>query len=156
MVQARQSYAGSLPLTHFRRLGSSLAETGGQARYQLDFDRDAMGQPFLRVRVEAALPLQCQRSLDVYEEPVAIDQKLGLIRSERDEAALLPDFEPLLVAGDGQLDLADVIEDELILALPLIPTRPGEPLEHVESVDDGETEEPRNNPFAALAGLKKH
>ena len=49
----------------------------------------------------------------------------------------------------------DVIEDELILALPLVPTRPGAPLEHIEMADD-EMQPAHNNPFAALASLKKH
>ncbi|MFZ2237646.1 MAG: DUF177 domain-containing protein, partial [Dokdonella sp.] len=83
------------------------------------------------------------------------DQQLGLIRDESEESALLPEYEALLVGADGHLDLVDVIEDELILALPLVPTRPGGPLEHIELADD-EMQSPQANPFAALASLKKH
>ena len=57
------------------------------------------------------------------------------IEDESEEAALPPGYEPLLIA-DGQVNLADVIEDELILALPVVPLKPGEPLEwHDEGVD---------------------
>ncbi len=155
MVQSRRSFAGSLPLARFKRLAGSLAGSEGEVAYQLDFDRDSFGTSLLQLKATTQLPLLCQRSLEIYLEPVALDQQLGLIRDESEEAALLPEYEALLVGADGQLDLVDVIEDELILALPLVPTRPGAPLEHIEMADD-EVSEPRENPFAALASLKKH
>lgn len=156
MVQARRSFTGQLPLSRFKRLGASLAERDGTVSFDLDFDRDAFGSAYLRLRVDTALSLQCQRTLDVYSQPISLDQHLGLIRTESDEAGLLPEYEPLLVSADGQLDLVDVIEDELILALPLVPTSPGAPLEHIESVEEDTQDEPRENPFAMLASLKKH
>lgn len=156
MVQARRSFAGQLPLARFKRLGGSLADFAGTVNFDLDFDRDAFGSAYLRLRVDTALPLLCQRTLDVYSQPVTLDQRLGLIRKESDEAALLPDYEPLLVSADGQLDLVDVIEDELILALPLVPTSPGAPLDHFEPAQEDTQDEPRENPFAVLSSLKKH
>lgn len=156
MVQARRSFAGQLPLTRFKRLSGSLAETTGTVTFDLDFDRDGFGSAYLRLRVDTALPLLCQRTLDVYSQPISLDQRLGLLQKESDEAGLLPEYEPLLVSPDGQLDLVDVIEDELILALPLVPTSPGAPLDHIESVDEHTQDEPRENPFAMLASLKKH
>lgn len=155
MVQSRRSFAGQLPLARFKRLAGSLAGSEGEVVYQLDFDRDAYGNSLLYLKATTQLPLLCQRTLEVYREPVVLEQQLGLIRDESEEAALLPEYEALLVGADGQLDLADVIEDELILALPLVPTRPGAPLDHIELADD-EASEPRGNPFAALASLKKH
>lgn len=155
MVQSRRSFAGSLPLARFKRLAESLAGGEGEVAYQLDFDRDSFGTSMLHLKATGQLPLVCQRSLEIYLEPVALDQQLGLIRDESEEAALLPEYEALLVGADGHLDLVDVIEDELILALPLVPTRPGAPLEHIEMADD-EMEPPQANPFAALASLKKH
>ncbi|MEO7916313.1 MAG: YceD family protein [Dokdonella sp.] len=156
MVQARRSFAGRLPLKRFKRLLGSLANSDGELAYDLAFDRDAFGSSVLHMKLATDLPLLCQRTLEVYAEPIALDQKLGLIRDESEEAALLADYEALLIGADGQLDLADVIEDELILALPLVPTRPGAPLDHIELANDEIPEEPRENPFAALVGLKKH
>lgn len=155
MVQSRRSFAGKLPLARFKRLAGSLAGSEGEVAFQLDFDRDAYGTSLLHLKAATQLPMLCQRTLEGYLEPVVLDQQLGLIRDEAEEAALLPEYEALLVGEDGQLDLVDVIEDELILALPLVPTRPGAPLDHIEMADD-EIEEPRENPFAALASLKKH
>jgi uncharacterized protein len=89
---------------------------------------------------------------------VTVDSRLGLIRSERDEAALPPDVEPLLVADDGKLSLLDVIEDELLLALPLVPVNPDSALpEEVAgpSPEEISAERRSDNPFAVLRELKK-
>ena len=151
MVQARRSFQGKLPIASFGRLRASLAEAAGEADYDLEFGKDELGVAYLAVRVEADLPLTCQRTLEVYRQPVRIDQRLGLIGDESEEAALPPGYEPLLIA-DGQVNLADVIEDELILALPVVPLKPGAPLEWHEEAPPDEDEP---NPFAALAKLKK-
>jgi len=153
MVQARRSFQGTLPLASFRRLRESLATVDGVAHYDLEFGRDELGIAYLAVHVETELPLTCQRSLEVYRQPVRLDQRLGLVEDEREEAALPEGYEPLLIT-DGQVSLADVIEDELILALPVVPLKPGEPLEWHDAPADEADEEPVN-PFAALARLKK-
>ena len=82
-----------------------------------------------------------------------------LISQERDEAGLPPDCEPLLVAEDGRLRPADVIEDELLLALPLVPVNPDSRLpDEVTSpypAQDHAESERSENPFALLRELKK-
>ncbi|HEY0180117.1 MAG TPA: YceD family protein [Dokdonella sp.] len=153
-VQARRAYEGTLPLASLPRLRGSLAGVDGEARYVIEFGKDAFGISFLDLHVDAGLPLVCQRTLEVFAYRVAIDQRLGLIAAESDEAGLPEGYEPLLVPGDGQIDLAGVIEDELILALPVVPLRPGAPLDWGE-VDAAPVDE-RPNPFAALEALKKH
>jgi len=138
-----------------RRLRGSLADDEGDARYVLEFDRDSLGISFLALRVEADLPLVCQRTLETFAYGISIDQRLGMIAAEDEEAGLPEGYEPLLVP-DGQLDLAAVIEDELILALPVVPLKPGAPLEWKDASDDESADEERPNPFAALETLKKH
>ncbi|GAP64931.1 hypothetical protein MBSD_n0214 [Mizugakiibacter sediminis] len=156
MVTARRTFHGSLPLAELERLAPSLASVEGSAAYDLEFGTDELGVPFLAVRVEAALPLTCQRTLETFEQPVRIDTRLGLLADERDEAALPPGYEPLLV-GSEALSLAAVIEDELILALPLVPTKPGTegPPEAWSTAPAAEQEPAREHPFAALRALKK-
>lgn len=157
MVTARRTFHGSLPLAELKRLAPSLASTEGSAAYDLEFGTDELGVPFLAVRVEAALPLTCQRTLETFEQPVRLDMRLGLLADERDEAALPPGYEPLLV-GQEALSLAAVIEDELILALPLVPIKPGTkegPPEAWSTAPAAEQEPAREHPFAALRALKK-
>ena len=156
-VQAGRIFEGRLSLSSMQRLRSSLADAAGDVRYVLEFGRDGLGIAYLAMRVEAGLPMVCQRTLDTFVFRAVIDQRLGLIASEREEAALPEGYEPLLVI-DGELALADVIEDELILALPVVPLKPGAPLDWSDGTDDAreQSEPERPNPFAVLGSLKKH
>jgi len=153
-VQARRIYEGTLPLSAMPRLRGALAAVDGEVRYHVEFGKDGLGVSYLGLRADAELPLLCQRSLEVFSLPVSIDGRLGLIDDERDEAALPPGYEPLLVEG-GVVNLAEVIEDELILAVPVVPTKPGAPLEWHDVADEEPAEKPVN-PFSVLAGLKKN
>ena len=150
MVQARRSFQGRLPLATLKRLATSLASTEGEIDYELDFDKDEFGISRVHVRATAALPLICQRTLEKFPFPVEVDARLGLIVHEDDESGLPPGYEPLLVDQAG-LRPADVIEDELILALPLVPVKPGTQEIEREWVQGGEREvEAKPNPFAVL------
>lgn len=90
---------------------------------------------------------------------MSLHQRFALVRDAGDsdediEAALPPGYEALQVGDDGMLRPAELVEDELILAVPLVPAMPGS-----ESVERDwpvpEDEEIRASPFAALAALKK-
>lgn len=154
MVQARRSFQGVLPLAALPRLRDSLAAADGVVTFDLEFGKDDLGVPLLRVRADATLPLLCQRTLDVFGLPVHIDTRLGLIAQEADEAGLPGGYEPLL-AADGELRLADVVEDELILALPVVPVKPGSaPQASVWGEPEPAPEEAKPNPFAVLKQIK--
>jgi len=155
MVQARRRFDGSLPLARLSRLAGDLTEPQGKVTFALEFDTDELGVPYLHVQADAMLPLICQRSLDRFELPVHVDARLGLIVREEDESGLPEGYEPLLI-GDGALRLADVIEDELILAVPAVPVKPGsEPVDRVwGDTPEEPAEAPRENPFAALKTIK--
>lgn len=163
MVSARRSFAGELPIAAMPRLCEALASNEGMAKFELDFGRDGMGSAYVDVRVQAPLTMLCQRSLEPFVLPLTVDSRLGLIKLERDEAALPPDCEPLLVAEDGRMNPAEVIEDELLLALPLIPIDPDSTLPAVaqdalnvaSASASSDDEEPAENPFAVLRELKK-
>ena len=82
-------------------------------------------------------------------------QRLGLIRDEADEAGLPAEYEALLVPEDGMLRLLDLVEDELVLAVPAVPMNP-----ESDAVDRDwpipEQELAQASPFAALSLLKKN
>lgn len=154
-VAARRVFEGSAPLAAFERLAASLTDNEGHCRYRLAFDRDRFGTAIVEVEADADLPLICQRSLQRFLYPVRIRQTLGLVRSEQEEAALPEDVEAVLVGAEGELTLLDVVEDELILALPVVPLDPTSSIDPlVEAAEEAEPDEPRSNPFAALAALK--
>ena len=155
MVQARRSFQGSVALASMPRLKGSLCSTDGAVTYDIEFGRDELGVANVRVKADAGLPLMCQRSLEAFVLPVKVDATLGLIVSESEEAGLPPGYEPLLLESDGKLHIADVIEDELILALPVVPLKPGvEPVEQHWAAEEIEEEPPKENPFAVLQQMK--
>jgi len=153
MVSARRYFEGTFPLTAFARLRDSLVDAEGECRFSLEFGRDAMNQAFVEVRAEADLPLQCQRTLERYLQPVKVVQRLGLITSEAQESALPEEMEPLLVPESGELRGIDLVEDELILALPVVPINPDSSLP--DTVWPLE-EDQKPNPFKVLSALKDH
>ncbi len=153
MVSARRVLEGEIPLVAMPRLREALAGTEGSARYRMEFGRDALDVPFVALRIEAALPLLCQRSLETFTFPVELEQMLGLIREESDEAALPPGHEPYLLPQDARIVPAELVEDELILAVPVVPAAPGTEAMEREWRPAGE-EAGAGNPFAALASLK--
>lgn len=159
MVTARRGFEGRLPLSSMERLRGALFDDSGEARFSLEFGRDALEVPYVELRIDAQLPLQCQRSLKRFLLPVALVQRLGLLRAgaegEEDEAALPEGYEALQVPEDGMLRPAELVEDELILAVPVVPVDPGsETVERDWPIQPDE--EIRANPFSALAALKKN
>ncbi len=132
-----------------------MADSEGACSYALEFGHDEILKvSYVDLSIDTALPLTCQRSLQRFLLPVSIKQRLGLIRNEDEESALPEEYEALLVPEDGQLRPLDLVEDELVLAVPVVPLSPeGEAVNR----DWAPTEEEQSkaNPFAALAALKK-
>ncbi|KAG0765876.1 hypothetical protein G6F22_017944 [Rhizopus arrhizus] len=80
--------------------------------------------------------------------PVKMTQRLGLIRDEDEESSLPEEYEALLVPEDGQLRPLDLVEDELVLAVPVVPLSPdGEAVDKDWAPSEEETKQA--NPFAA-------
>lgn len=159
MAAARRSFDGRLPLAAMARLRDLLADTEGEARFSLEFGHDPLQVPFAELRIDAGLPLVCQRSLQRFVQPVELVQRYALVRDadggeEEVEASLLPGYEALQLTEEGLLRPAELVEDELILAVPLVPVAPGSESVERDWPVTGE-EEVRANPFAALAALKK-
>jgi uncharacterized protein len=159
MVEERRIFEGTLPIAGFARLQGMLADDTGEATYRMEFARSELGGASLLLHVSASLTLTCQRTLESFEFPVDLHARLGLIAHEREESALAPGYEPLLVEDDGHIDPAAVIEDELVLAIPLVPVAPDS-----EWPEEGRgtgpavmpDDENKPNPFAVLRELKKH
>lgn len=162
-VAARRTYAGTLPLSAMPRLVGLLADAEGECEFELAFERDPFGIAIVDLKAKTRLPLVCQRSLERFELAVEVKQQLGLISDERDEASLPADVEPVLVAEDGMLEPLALIEDELILAVPVVPVNPAIEAQAPEDgvlwtsespEEQAENDRPAPNPFAALASLK--
>jgi uncharacterized protein len=157
MVAQRRVYSGSVPLAQMARLRDLIADANGEVRYQIEFGIDEMSVPFVSVTVQAALSLVCQRTLEPFAYPVEAAVRLGLLRNEREESALPPGYEPLLVPADHGLVLLDMIEDELLLLMPVVPLSPRAAGPEEGNLVAGDPQPAiAENPFAALRDWKKH
>lgn len=147
-----QRYAGELPLKQLPRLVELLANAEGQLQVDVQLqsqDRHAA----LRGVIHGELPLLCQRCQKVFAWPLQSEIDWRLVADEATERALMQECEPLLVEND-ELPLREAIEDEVLLAFPLLPRCEScenevaaQPV--VEAVLP-EEEPRRENPFAAL------
>jgi uncharacterized protein len=118
--------------------------------------RTARGQEaeiWLALQAQTELAMTCQRCLKPVRFPVSVVQSLRFVQGEDAAAALDADSEEDVLALNRALDARALLEDELLLALPLVPKheRCTEPLPVAAPIL---VDESRPNPFAALAGWK--
>ncbi|ODC05195.1 hypothetical protein BFW38_04915 [Terasakiispira papahanaumokuakeensis] len=143
----------------FKRASEMLVEVKGQMEFELQFDMDPQRQPFVKGHLRGEAVLTCQRCLQPMTAPLDDDFIWGLVRSEEAAENLPRLYEPVMIE-DEKLDLMSVLEDELILALPVVALHPEEVcqltlsekarLEEAPKADDAS-----ENPFSALADLKR-
>ncbi|MBN9404470.1 MAG: DUF177 domain-containing protein [Burkholderiales bacterium] len=118
---------------------------------------DGVARPALHVQANARLPLTCQRCMGEVRVDVQVDRHVLFARDEDSAAALDDVSEDDVLALTPDLDLHDLIEDELLMALPLVPRHEVCPQPLRLSAQDADFEaaqEDKQHPFAALAVLK--
>jgi uncharacterized protein len=106
-------------LAEFPRLEEQLARRGARARGSLSVSRER-GVPVVEVAVEADIPLVCQRCLGVVEWPVESTARVAIVQDLAAADRLDAELDPF-IAADGRLALRDLAEEQLLLALPLVP-----------------------------------
>lgn len=151
-----REYHGAYPLSEFDRLTPLLASLEGEAAFALRFGQDDDRRPVITGRVNAELSLVCQRCLHAMALSVSSEVALSPVSGLEESARLPESLDPLLVA-DGTVRLRDIVEDELIVAVPVIARHGDSECQlSIEPVSDGETQSQRaESPFAVLASLKK-
>jgi uncharacterized protein len=142
---------GRLKPGELERLEDSLANGEGELRYRVTAQLDAQRRKVVSCIIEGFAFLTCQTSLEPFRHDISIEERLVLVD---DESRLPPvedesDTEDFIVA-DGPLDIRDLVEDAVLLALPMMPRKPG-----VEPVGEAKPKDVEASPFAALAGLRK-
>jgi uncharacterized protein len=148
---------GTLALATLPRLAAVLADPGGLVHVALRFG--IAGPPDVaRITggLRTELILECQRCLGPLTWPLDVAVHLGLARDDAEASRLPDEYEPLL-ATEGFISVADLVEDELLLALPRIPkhTDPRHCLAngYRPPFSEPTAAECVQQPFAALASL---
>src|SRR3990172_8938391 len=113
---------GTFPLDGFARLRGTLASDAGEVAYVVQGLRDERGRPCLRAKVRGAQQLRCQRCLEALELDVDVDKVLVLAASQAEiDAEPAGSRGPDRVLAGRDMPVRDLIEDELILAMPYAP-----------------------------------
>lgn len=111
---------------------------------------------WLHLKVNALLPLTCQRCLGPVDVPVEVDRTFRFAPDEEIAAAQDEQAEEDVLALSRSFDLLELVEDELLMELPLAPRHDvcPEPVKLAAADEGFEAEAPRANPFALLGKLK--
>lgn len=142
-AQECERRSGHLELEAFPRL----AEFGclaARVDYEIEGCSNAEGRLALRVTIDGVLELECQRCLGSLEHAAAVRNELELAVDPAFIESAEDDVDRVLATPN--MEVSELIEDELILSLPMVP---------MHETCDLPAEAERSSPFAALAALKK-
>ncbi len=148
--------AGRWPLASLQRLhggGDGDLAVAWTAHFEQRRVHSAAPQTWLHLQADASVARECQRCLQPVLLPLHVDRAFRFVPTEEEAAALDAESEDDVLAASPRFDLRALVEDELLLALPLVPKHESCPVpwQPEEAPQDAKPE----NPFAALAALKR-
>jgi uncharacterized protein len=148
---------GAVPIKAFPRLAQTLSDCAGSVETDIRVSRASSGVPLVEGSLRGTFWRECQRCLEPVSVDVAVDLRLAITAVGGEELAP-QGFEPWQSEA-SDITLRDLLEDELLLALPMVPrhddeTRCGRLAERLRS--GGQEDLPASeNPFAVLRRLKR-
>ena len=145
-------FEGTFHPADLERLEDTLADDRGELRYRISAQLDPQQRKVLSCIIEGFVFLTCQVSLEAFRHEIDLAERLVFVESEAQLPAIdeESDSEDYVVA-DEDPDIRDLVEDAVLLALPMIPRKPGVEEPKGEATGAGESV----SPFAALASLKR-
>jgi len=144
---------GEVPLVEMSRLLGLLANSQGMLSYTINGGLDNQSRPFLDLSANGCCQLCCQRCLESMDYQVNLDTHL-LLRKQEDLDVLeenVEEFDSIL--ADVKLDVLNLLEDEVLLSLPIAPKHE---LGNCQAVVGRNGLAGENHPFAALQKLKRN
>lgn len=149
---------GAVPTAKMSRLNALLDAPAGDVQVDLAFRRDEGGVSAMHGRYQVDVAMVCQRCLNQVVLTLDAQCDVGFVRNDEAAKNLPRDYEPVIVDEEG-LDLHALIEDELLLALPVVPMHSLETCQHPPGFEpdpaEPEEEAEKPNPFSVLAKLKR-
>jgi uncharacterized protein len=143
----------AIPLAELSALRSARAGLGGEVHGRMRFGRErefAVAQ----LSLSGVATLECQRCMQPMELPLETETRVALISSEADAARVSDDLEPVLAEG-GRISIGELITEELLLLLPIVPLHEGGSACANEPVTTDEKVPDTHRPFARLDELLK-
>ncbi len=113
--------AESLPLAGFERLASLLADSEGELAFEWAFYFNAGKQLQAKLSLHASVHLTCQRCNAPFPFKIDAEVEMQRVQTEAEAEALPLAVQPLYLDALNQIQPQEILEDELILALPMFP-----------------------------------
>ena len=164
LAHATGHLAGQDVLSNYERLVHETQGLGAQnilnweAKAELRQGGEGQGQVWLHLSLDTCLPLTCQRCLGLADIAVNSARSFRFVGTEAEALEQDEEAEEDILVLDKHFNLAQLLEDEVLMALPLVPTHEVCPVPvKLEAVDAGfeEAAPVKPNPFAVLAALQK-
>lgn len=155
-AERRSMLAGALKIRELERLSGMVVNTDGAIDIDVRFAKQGK-RAVVSGTIRAGLELECQSCLQALAWPIDLSFKLAVVSSLQEADQLEIDCEPLLLDGE-KVSLNDLIEDEILLAIPDYPKHEYDCIPRHQSKDPGfddNSQTETNNPFSVLAKLKK-
>ena len=117
-----ESLQGKIAVASLERVRESLASSQGEIEFRLQGTLDIRRRPNLKLAIAGEVRLICQRCLEEFPHKLELASRIVLVMSETelpDLGAEDPDID--MVVASGKMNVRDLLEDEIILALPLAP-----------------------------------
>ncbi len=150
-TEAGRTFEGVLRPGDLPRLAPELASPDGELRYAITARLEKHQRRVVSCIIDGFVFLTCQTTFEVFRHAIAIRDRLVLVGSEEELPPIEEenDGEDFVVATDP-LDPVGLVEDAVLLALPMVPRQPGVG----PSADEEGASTGKPSPFAALASLK--
>jgi DUF177 domain-containing protein len=139
---------GEIPVAAMPRLQDVLAKPDGKVSYVLCGFQDENGNSVLELALDGLCHLRCERCLQSMDYPIRQVSRLMLANEQPESELSADDFDS--IPPDAHLDVAALIEEEILLSLPFAPRHePGTCMAGLKNPEQG-----TGNPFAVLRSLK--
>ncbi len=160
MADRQAVFQGSAPLSSFTRLEELVADCEGELQVRLEFGVHEEGIRQLTGEAKGIVKVQCQRCLDLMDFALDFQFHIGFAMHDEMATSIPRDLDPIVIRPDEQPNLQDLIEDDLLLAIPEFVSHPPDQCSVTTEFGDPETAEKvesdtsKENPFSVLEQLK--
>ena len=151
ITERPQVFEGTADLGDLPGLEESVADERVSLRFKVTARLDRQRRKVVSCIIDGFVFLTCQTTLESFRHAIAVHDALVLVHRESELPPIEEesDAEDYMVA-DGPIDVLDLVEEAVLLALPMVPRKPG-----LEAAGPAARATVRESPFAALERLKK-
>ena len=155
------SFEGAVALVSFERFTKLLESSEGEISVKLHFFVDEEGNRLLEGNAQGSVKLICQRCLEPMDYDIEADFNISFAFHEEMARSMTGRFDPVVLSPDKRVSLVELIEDDLLLSLPMFSNHSdGECQVKTVYEDQSEAEQvsddqEKSNPFSILANLKR-